>query len=489
MSLNIFNLPHFAKLTKSQYNNLQEYDEKTFYFITDTGELYVGSIQISSPPRDPAVRFESRPGSLSYFSLTDVVSGKPNSFSIFVGEPDIMWNTNFPFVADSWVKTIVVANVDHDPTTINDGTIILENNVRNKYKTLPYSVQWVPNSIYIRVFFQLLDGSYWRMDLSGASPYAYVNFISVESLDDYMDALRSGDIDSLKHLYPKGSTLNFVQHSNFSSMTWMIGGYDYTGWNSTVQEYCCNDENAQHNVILVPVIAPSLSNGSHVFTPYDPLEKTSAVSVDTEFNSSKTYYTNSTCTSVYNQSSAGAGDTPASLGLYEKGRITGTAGYSRYSMSFLRRWLNAEGPNWYTPLDIFEPDSVDFANTYEGFLGGFTNDIRQYIHRVNQRYRLPTNVNQYDICQDMIWIPAEEQIFTVTGKTQYMIPIFDGMTNANKRFYSAAGVACYSYTGTPVSGSTTSVVNLGLNGESSSSGKLQGGGQMKDVSMPIMCLA
>lgn len=483
--MSLGNLPRFIKLLKSQYLNIEVYDENAFYFCIDTQELFIGSRAITSSSMPAAVLFTP---STQYATINQLlqVSGI---------EMSITWYDPADFTTDwanirTWSKTVLIKNDNHYPTSPTDGTVIVENSVPNAYSNTPVPIYMPSGATYIALYTQNRSGVWSDYE---NTPKRELVAINVETLDEYMTALRSGEVRGLKMLYPVGSTLPWVDHSFFTTMSWAVGAYDYKDNKSSVSEYCCNDPSVEHNVILVPTIAPSLSNGAQLHTPYDLIEKTSALSVDTAFDSGKTYYTNSACTTVYDQNNAQQGDTPVSLGLYEKGRVTTSNGYGRYKESFLRRWLNSIGSNWYTPLNIFEPASYAFSDTYDGFLGGFSAKVRSYMHRVSQSYRIYTGNNNYDTIEDLVWLPTDLQLFPATnGSTERMLDIYKNATSSEMIFYSYNHTAVYAYTGSQGTGQSNNpshLVNLSTEGVKGTAGKLQGGGQGKDTSMPMFCLA
>ena len=476
-------IPRFVKLTKTQYQNLQQINESAFYFCTDTQELYIGSRVVTASTTTPSpILFTLKTQYATINQISQVSSTQMNITWYDPSDFDESYAT-----VRTWQKTVLVSNPLRYPTSWNDGTIIIENTVHDAYASTPVPILMPTGATYIALYTQQRDGT-WS-DYANTPKQELISLV-INDLDDFMTALRDGNTRGLNMLYPVGSTLPYIEHSTFTTMTWLIGGYDYKGAYNSVSAYCCDDANAQHNVIMVPAIAPSKASGAQLLTPYDLIEKKTALSADTEFVSGKTYYTNSACTAQYT-GTPGVDDTPISLGLYEKGRVIADNGYGRYSESFIRQWLNGEGANWYTPLNIFEPTTYAFATDNEGFLGGFSNSIRQYIHRVNQRYRVYTGNNNYDICQDLIWLPTDYQIFG-GGSPQQILDLYDGMTAAQRIFYSYNNTACYVYTGcqgTGQSNNPSHLINISTEGASGNAGKLQGGGQGKDVAMPIFCLA
>ena len=524
ISLMLDRLPKFVKLVKTQYNGLESRDEHTFYYLTDTNELMLGNSALTTiyhqtlvnpvgngiyghiyhniinnaifvytgeqfVPINAAVSASMQfVPTVQYAELRDVILSSATLANVRWSDPPLYtepWGT-----IRAWGKTVLVANEDHVPQSHDDGTVICVNDVRNAYYETPCEVPMPNETIHIALFTQTGDGT-WSD--AANSPHQTIVGLTIESLADFMYELRRGNINGLRSVYPVGSTLPYIQHTTFTTMSWMVGQYDYTGHYSTVGQYC-GDTSIEHNVILVPTICPSLASGAQLHTPYDPIEKTSALSIDTEFITGKTYYTTSGCTTEYTDT-PGPTDTPASLKLYEKGRATSN-GYGRYLESFVRRWLNSDTANWYSPINIFENTSETWANNNPGFLMGFNNEIRQAIHPVNNKYLVHNDT--YDVVSDMVWLLPAPMMFT-DNELGYnsprggvpMLELYRNMTQTERIVYSYNHTACYTYTGSQErnNANTAIVVNLSTSGARSTSGKLGGGSQGKDTTLPCICLA
>lgn len=407
----------------------------------------------------------------------------------------IAWSDPQPYAMSygeifMWGSTLLVINHDHLPTSVNDGTLVIENTEWNAHSThaTGIDVPLVNDIVYFRLFTKLYNGV---VSEAANSPGRDIVNLTIESLDDFMDVMREGKVNALKSVCPVGSTLQFVNHEGFG-ISYFIGAYDYTGRYDTVEEYL-DDETRSHNVILVPSVVPSNASGNRIVVPYDLIEKMTALSADTEFVDGKTYYTNSGCTVQYDTSGAGAGDTPVSLKLYEKGRVLTSNGYGRYSESFIRQWLTSDEPagQWYEPLNVFEPATHAFATTYDGYLRGFSQDVRKYLHPARNQCNVYNNT--FDICYDSCFLPSKHMLMRANENNLGMaLEYFRNQTLPSGRiFRDPNGTAIYAWTCTQdyVLNNPSVLANISTEGAMTTAGKLEGGTQQKDCAVPLLCLA
>ena len=407
----------------------------------------------------------------------------------------IQWNdpsaytTNFGSLS-TWKSTHVVINYDHFPESIDDGTDVFENTVRNAYSSTPLSIPFEHDTMFLCLFTEMFNG-----DISDAtnSPKQSIVNIEINSIADFIGYLRSGEIGGLKTIYPVGSTFPFVSHSLDTHMTYLVGHYDYKGNYSTVSEYL-DDNERTHNVILIPATGFANASGNRIVVPYDLYEKTSALSQDTSFVSGKTYYTTNQCTTQYNVNNAQPGDTPVSLGLYEKGRIvTANTGFGSYDESFIRQFLTKDAARgtWYVPHNIFEPTSHTFATNYDTFLYGLNSEVKPYMHRARNVYLTYKNIQS--ICYDSCFLPNNFMVMR-SGENGFgqQLEYFSRMANNSERIIrDPNGTALYIWTGSQANqpSKPENLINISVEGAWSSAGKLEGGGQQKDGTLPLICLA
>ena len=391
----------------------------------------------------------------------------------------------------TWKSTILVVSETHMPASPTDGTVLIENVQYNSHSTEETCVTspLTHGVLYYKFFTKLYNDT---VSTAANSPGAQFVHIIITSLSDFMDVLRDGNITALSSMYPVGSVMPFVTHNTFTNLYWRVAHYNYTGNYSTVSQYL-NDNSKMNNCILVPGVVVSNSSGNRIVVPYDLIEKTSALSQDTEFVSGKTYYTTNQCTTAYDPNNASPGDTPSSLGLYEKGRVVASNGYGVYRYSFIRQYLNADAASgWYVPNSIFEPTTHSFATNNAGFLYGFPSDVKQYLHSCRNRYK--TYTNTWDVgVEDTVFLPSKPMLYISTESyTQETLDYFKAMTSADQRIMrDVNGVACYAWTGSQenVSTNPSSLANTNVDGTWSNAGKLEGGSQQKDTALPMLCLA
>lgn len=416
------------------------------------------------------------------------------SASVDNGTASIQWSdapaysTGYGSVS-TWKSTILVVNYSHLPESVDDGEVLVENTVRDAYSSTPFTFEMEHDAVFIRLFTRMFNDSISPLSLS---PGQQLINVVIESLGDFMEYLRDGEVDVLRSVYPVGSTLPFVSHSEYTLMTYLIGHYDYTGNYSTVSDYL-NDENRSHNVILIPATGIAGSNGNRIVVPYDLYEKTSALSQDTSFVSGKTYYTTNQCTSAYNVNNAQEGDTPVSLGLYEKGRIvTANTGYGVYEESFMRQFLTSDAASgWYNPLNIFEPASHTFASNHAGFLYGLDSTTKSYMHPARNMYLTYRNVQS--IVYDAVFLPNNFMMMRSdeNGFGQQLEYFRRMTTNAQRIQRDPNGAALYAWSGSQANqpSKPENLINLSTEGAWGVAGKLEGGSKQLDGTVPFLCLA
>ena len=392
-----------------------------------------------------------------------------------------------------WKKTTAVANGSHMPTSISDGTVVGVSTVRNEHESTAVDVELVNDGIYIRLFVESFNGT-----VVTTNPVQR-HFLKVEinDLDDFMTELRNGNIDGVSTMYPVGSTLPFIEHSEFGDTQFIVVGYDYKGAYNRLTDFLNESGNESmdggskryHDVILVADTALSNPDGSVLTIPYDLNELTSVQTIDEVFSETKTYYYDEACTQVFDKTTVQEGDTPVGLGLYVKGRVDGSnRGYGRYTMSFVKQYLTSDGNagEWYVPNSTLEPASSTFSDTHDGFIKGFDAKTKTYLHRCHIKFAMYGDSPLYvwDKCflgnREMFSISTE----TFGNKTDY----YGRMTSMSQRIArSVNGSAVFAFTGDCTNSVSTVVVVRNNSGNFTTTNNLQSLGQSGMV--PFICLA
>ena len=89
-------------------------------------------------------------------------------------------------------------------------------------------------------------------------------------------------------------------------------------------------------------------------------------------------------------------------------------GYSRWSKSGLRQWLNSEGFNWWKSMNIW--DVAPSYSGYRGYLSGLSEELRSVIKPIRRWLRLNTvtdgGVYEYTYDKIFLHVPYEQYIQT-----------------------------------------------------------------------------
>ena len=384
------------------------------------------------------------------------------------GVGHVRWTDPSPYSVEygkvwTWKSTVVVSNPDHAPTSVSDGTVVVESGDWNAHSSTPVEVPLQDGQAYVRLFTRMYDG---RVSEAQMSPSRRLVALDISDLSDYMRELRSGNVENLSAMYPVGSTIPFVSNSEAPGTSFIVAQYDYLGASETIEKFLV-DSSSHHNVILVANTVLSEANGSVRLIPYDLAEAFSLPSEDDEFKW-KTYYVDEECTTAYDKGQAQEGDTPASLGLYEKGDVDAEGmSNSEFYKSFAIQYFSkdAAAGEWYVPFGRFEPSTSEFADMNPTFLHGFGEGVKQYLHECIPCYR-----NKYgtmSMPRMKCFIPSVPMLARTNDRDYRAgesIEYFRRMTsNAQRVQRDVNGSARYVFTGDV--GSTYSIVrNLDMKG-------------------------
>ena len=261
---------------------------------------------------------------------------------------------------DKWDHTVLVKNYDHEPTGINDGIVVTTCGVRDQYAETPFldtSVDTTQEHVYYKLI---------PVGVSGSENVNSVNAIeaSAPTWDELSGLIQAGLAPAF---LPKGSQIS-VPHSVYGTLKFTVKGYEDLGAEATDPTARINihDSSIQHCVVLMSTyILP----GSKQF---DAAETQYGLTLDTEFQSGKTYYISDGGTD-YTAATVTVGDPIPADTYYELNPNTSYGGGSdKWDQSGLIQWLNSTGSagTWWVKKHANDV-KPDYADTEDGFLKGF----------------------------------------------------------------------------------------------------------------------
>jgi len=303
---------------------------------------------------------------------------------------------------DQWDHTVLVRNYDHEPTGTNDGVVVVTCSVRNQYSSTPFLDSAVDTSKE-HVYYKLIP-----VGVSGAENVDSANAVeaSAPTWDELHELIQAGLAPAF---LPKGSQIS-VQHSEYGTLKFTVKGYEDLGAESTDSTAKINihDPAIQHCVVLMSTyILPGVKQ-------FDAAETRYGLTLDTEFQSGKTYYISDGGTG-YTEATVTVGDLVPADTYYElnPNKSHYATGTNKWDLSGLIQWLNSDGSagTWWTRKHANDV-KPDYADTENGFLKGFTDS--DFVGRIIELDNVTEIPRPYGggtaTTVDKIWLPSYEQV-------------------------------------------------------------------------------
>ena len=303
---------------------------------------------------------------------------------------------------DQWDHTVLVRNYDHEPTGINDGVVVVTCGVRNQYAETPFldtSVDATKEHVYYKLIPIGVGGTENVDSANAVEP-------SAPTWDDLHKLIQAGLAPAF---LPKGSQIS-VQHSVYGTLKFTVKGYEDLGAESTdpTAKINIHDSSIQHCVVLMSTyILPGTKQ-------FDAAETQYGLTLDTEFQSDKTYYISDGGTG-YTAATVTVGDPVPADTYYELNPNTSyyTNGSNKWNLSGMRQWLNSEGSagTWWSKKHANDV-KPNYADTEDGFLKGFTDyDFVRRIIYLDNVTEIATPYGGGTVTTvDKIWLPRLEQV-------------------------------------------------------------------------------
>lgn len=365
-----------------------------------------------------------------------------------------------------WKRTRLIYKVGGFPENATDGTVLVDNYIRNQYKLDPFVYDMGVISDYYFALFTQSTGGEWNT--------------SEDSPRFTTDALTWATIGMLSRAgtlltYPGmqlGGVCPSACSTRFPGMRLRLVHIDYTGSYTNIGDYMY-DNNRRHNSVWLPQYLPGeVVNGTASMIQFDYPEKSYARTWDETFMANRAYYTVSGET--YTQLTAGTDyqngdsvqDWETSHGdvLYNKNNNNRVSyGYNGGKESNMRGWLNATENDWFTPQNPFDtyPATAFWQQPFQsGMDAGLLGQIAPVY---NKTARNTTSVASwgggggYDITLDKIWLPSIKEVFNSNNNNiaegQHFQYFSEIATSAASRIqYDESGVARYTWLRSPYTG-------------------------------------
>ena len=179
---------------------------------------------------------------------------------------------------DQWDHTVLVRNYEHDPTGINDGVVVVTCSIRDQYSTAPF-LDVAVDTTKEHVYYKLIP-----VGVRGTENIDSANSVeaSAPTWDELHELIQAGLAPTF---LPKGSQIS-VQHSVYGTLKFTVKGYEDLGSesNDPTAKINIHDPTIQHCVVLMSTyILPGTKQ-------FDAAETQYGLTLDTEFQSGKTYY-------------------------------------------------------------------------------------------------------------------------------------------------------------------------------------------------------
>jgi hypothetical protein len=363
-----------------------------------------------------------------------------------------------------WARTRLVMKQGGFPANETDGTMLVDETVRNTYKTDAFT--WnagVTSDYYFALFTQTTAGKWYVGDdcprfTSDALTLATVAMLS-----------RSGSLLT----YPGmeiGSVLDIPVNTLYPKLRYKLAHIDYTGSFQEIGDYMY-DNTRTHNSIWIPNYLPCLGvdNNNASMMPFDAPETSYGVTWDTEFVPGKAYYTVSGET--YTQLTAGTdyqdGESVADWQtlhgntVYTKNHNNRvSSGNNIWKESNMRQWLNSSGNDWFVKQNEYDVKSgnTDYRSGWmTGFVSGFL-DLVMPVYNKTARNTTATisggGGGGYDMTLDKFWLPSLKEfngsnVNNIAEGSQFAYFRDVATTNAQRIQYDEGGTARYCWLRSP----------------------------------------
>lgn len=399
-----------------------------------------------------------------------------NVYVSFADPADTVYETGV--VISRWERTRLIVKTGGFPENETDGTILLDNIERGKYRETPFVAQMGVASNYYFALFTRSTSGIWNTD--DTAPRFQITYASFATL---VQMFRAGI--SLSNVgLEVGGVVNLPYSSRFSSSRLMLLDENYRGCGFV-------NPSTTHGLVFMPQYLLSEGDNKKAITvSFDRPELTYAITDDEVFVSGKIYYIlqEAAYVALTEGTDWNAGGNILEWGaehaqdVYTKNNDQRKSnGYGNWRYSNIRAWLNAEGTNWWNPTNIYDnpPLFTQQPHLNTGFLSGLLPAFRELVvpvYNTTARNTVATanggDGGGYDRTEDLVWLLSVTEFDGSSPSSG----IYDGMKmeyyksvatdNASRIFYDEGGVSYNTWLRSVSSANTDNVAFVTPSGSS-----------------------
>ncbi len=333
------------------------------------------------------------------------------------------WTDPTDFITDGgvtaahWGKTRLIMKTGGFPENEEDGTVLVDNTIRDQYRENAFV--WdagVISNYYFALFTCTTDGVW---NTAPSAPRFTTDLLTWQTIGMLIRA------NSLL-TYPNmeiGSVIDVPVSTMFPKLRYKLAHINYTAHQPTCKDWHY-DHNKLYNAVFIPNYLPCLENSNDaLMLAFDSPELQYAMTWDVTFVTGKAYYKYDG--EAYVQLVEGTDYQPsASIEAY-----TQQTGYDVYTKnhdqrknngcnswkeSNMRQWLNKSGSDWFVKQNEYDVRNTSRAGWMSGFDPAFLSLV-QPVYNKTARNTISTlsagGGGGYDITLDTFWLPSIKEVF------------------------------------------------------------------------------
>ena len=375
------------------------------------------------------------------------VTESDNNVSISFSDPaDTVYETGV--VISRWERTRLIVKTGGYPEDENDGTVILDNVERGKYRETPFVARMgVASNYYFALFTRSTSGIWNTDDKAPRFQLTYASFASLRQM------FRSG-MSLANAGLAIGGVVNLPFSSRFPTARLRLLDENYRGCGF-------KDPVATHGLVFgVQYLLSESDTRNAIMLSFDSRENAYGITDDVAFISGKVYYIlkEAEFVALAEETDWTAGENILEWGeahsqeVYSKNNQQRVGnGYGRWRDSNIRAWLNSYGIGWWTPKNIYdrEPLFTSQPNYTTGFLSGLLPEFVELlapVYNKTERNNVPVanggDGGGYDVTEDLVWLLSRKEGFN-SGTDGLQMEYYKSvaMTDADRIRYDEGGTA------------------------------------------------
>lgn len=335
------------------------------------------------------------------------------------------WTDPTDFITDGgvtaahWGKTRLIMKTGGFPENESDGTVLVDNTIRDQYRENAFV--WdagVTSNYYFALFTCTTDGVW---NTSPSAPRFTTDLLAWQTIGML---IRANSLLTYPNL-EVGSIIDLPVSSAFPKFRYRLGDYNYTAHQPTCQDWHY-DHNKRYNAILIPSYLPCLGDSNNaLMLNFDAPESQYAITWDNAFVTGKAYYKydGSAYVALVEGDDYNASDnieqftSTTGFDVYTKNHDQRKSyGHNNWMQSNLRQWLNTSGSKgeWFEKQNEYDVNGINVAGWMNGIDPAFL-ALVQPVYNKTARNTISTVLGGggggFDITLDKFWIPSIKEVF------------------------------------------------------------------------------